>query len=87
MNIYSLILCLDFFFEPFLFEQLPAVDIDAQNVYLSEVERSDVYLGILSKNYGFEDTEGVSLTEREFNKASENHFCCLIFIHTVVVSC
>ena len=35
------------FFEPFLFEQLPATDQKVNAVYLQEVEHCDIYLGII----------------------------------------
>ena len=58
------------FFDPFLFEFLPAMDQSIDTVYLKEVERSNIYLGILGKNYGFEDVDGISPTEREFDHAT-----------------
>ncbi|MFA5297578.1 MAG: DUF4062 domain-containing protein, partial [Lutibacter sp.] len=45
------------FFEPFLFEHLPAYDQSTAQVYLREVEQSAIYLGLLGKDYGFEDAE------------------------------
>jgi len=68
------------FFEPFLFEQLPAVDNSMQNVYLEEVERCDIYLGLLGQQYGYEDTEGISPTEREFDRATSLHKTRFIFL-------
>ena len=68
------------FFEPFLFEQLPATDRKVNEVYLKEVERCDIYLGILGKEYGFVDDEGLSPTEREFDHATKHHKTRLIFI-------
>src|SRR5690554_2070053 len=47
------------FFEPFLFEELPAIDKSVQQVYLNEVESSQIYLGIIGKKYGYRDSEGV----------------------------
>jgi hypothetical protein len=35
------------FFEPFIFEQLPAIDQRVDHVYLNELARCDIYLGIL----------------------------------------
>lgn len=58
------------FFEAFLFEDLPATDVRADAVYLSEVDKCDVYLALLGQSYGFEDTVGVSPTEREFDRAT-----------------
>ncbi len=71
------------FFKPFFFEQLPAVDRPVSQVYLSEVERCDIYLGILGKEYGFEDREGISPTEREFDYATLQNKIRLIFILNV----
>lgn len=71
------------FFEPFLFEELPARDVSAAQAYLSEVEDSDVYLGLFGAEYGFEDKEGVSPTEREYDNATENHKYRIILIKDV----
>ncbi len=73
---------LGMFFEPFLFEFLPALDQRADQVYLTEVERSDIYLGLLGRDYGFENSDGVSPTELEFDKASAQFKTRLIFLTT-----
>jgi hypothetical protein len=52
------------FFDPFLFELLPATNEQPKAVYLKEVEQSAIYLGLLGTEYGFED-KGVSVTERD----------------------
>ncbi|MGI6395088.1 MAG: DUF4062 domain-containing protein [bacterium] len=57
------------FFEPFIFENLPAADTSASDAYIKNVEESDIYLGIFGKDYGYEDKEGISPTEREFDPA------------------
>lgn len=59
-----------FIAEVFLFEELPAGDRRTDQVYLDEVERSDIYLGIFGYEYGYEDEDGVSPTEREFDQAT-----------------
>ena len=51
------------FFTVFLFEDLPAGDQRADEVYLGEVDRCDVYVGLFGNDYGFEDAAGVSPTE------------------------
>ena len=56
------------YFTAFLFEDLPASDRRADDVYLDEVNRCAVYLGLFGQQYGFEDTAGVSPTEREFDR-------------------
>lgn len=68
------------FFEPFLFEDVPAADRRADEVYLDEVGRCDVYLGLFGYDYGFEDGEGVSPTQREFDRATALGKTRLIFV-------
>ena len=58
------------FFTVFLFENLPASDRQADAVYLSEVDCCAIYLGLFGNEYGFEDADGVSPTEREFECAT-----------------
>ena len=68
------------FFEVFLFEESPALPSSAQDVYLDQVERCDVYMGIFGCEYGNVDEHGVSPTEREYDRASELSKPKLIFI-------
>lgn len=68
------------FFDPFLFERLPAIDQRTDTIYLNEVQQCPVYLGLLGTKYGFEDAEGISPTEREFNHATLHHKTRLIFL-------
>ena len=68
------------FFDVFIFEEMPAKPQSAEQVYLSEVEQSDIYLALFGFNYGFEDEQGVSPTEREFDLASDLHKDRLIFV-------
>ena len=48
------------FFEVFTFEESPALPSSAQDVYLEQVERCDVYLGIFGREYGNVDEYGIS---------------------------
>lgn len=59
------------FFDVFLFEEMAAQNRSAKSVYLNEVRNSDIYLGLFGCEYGFEDAEGVSPTEREYDLATE----------------
>ncbi|MDP8306034.1 MAG: DUF4062 domain-containing protein [Candidatus Chlorobium antarcticum] len=59
------------FVECFLFENQPAADQRADQCYLEEVDRCDIYLGIFGNEYVSEDDEGFSPTHREFNRATE----------------
>jgi predicted HTH transcriptional regulator len=68
------------FFEVFLFEDLPATDQRADEVYLAEVDRCAIYLGLFGREYGFEDADGISPTEREFTHASHLRKQRLIFV-------
>ncbi len=68
------------FFEVFLFEDLPASDRRADKVYLEEVERCDVYVGIFANEYSYEDHEGLSPTEREFEHATIRGKPRLVFV-------
>ncbi|HSL03512.1 MAG TPA: DUF4062 domain-containing protein, partial [Nitrospiraceae bacterium] len=61
------------FFEPFLFEETPAADRRADELYLDEVERCDLYVGLFGNDYGVEDAAGLSPTQREFDLATRLH--------------
>lgn len=66
--------------EVFLFEEIPAKDRQADQVYLAEVERCDIYLGIFGYEYGDEDRQGISATEREFNHATRCGKTRLVYV-------
>ena len=68
------------FCEPFLFEDVPAADRRADEVYLDEVAGCDIYIGLFGDEYGYEDAEGVSPTEREFAQATARNKTRLIFV-------
>jgi ATP-dependent DNA helicase RecG len=68
------------FFNVFLFEDLPAGDRRADDVYLEQVAKSDLYLGLFANEYGWEDADGLSPTHREFNAATDNGVERVIFV-------
>jgi len=68
------------FFEVFVFEDLPAGDRRADEVYLSELKESDIYLGLFGNEYGSADKNGQSPTQREFQLASQLSKLRLIFV-------
>ena len=68
------------FFEVFLFEDVPAADQRADELYIDEVQRCDIYVGLFGNDYGFEDTAGVSPTEREFDAATAAGKYRLIYV-------
>jgi len=66
--------------EVFLFEEMPAKDRRADQVYLEEVERCDIYLGLFGYEYGFEDQVGISPTEREYDHATRHRKARLVYV-------
>ena len=68
------------FFDVFLFEDTPASDRRPDELYLDEVERCDLYVGLFGNDYGAENGEGVSPTEREFDRATAIGAHRLIFV-------
>ena len=58
------------FFDVFLFEDVPASDRRPDALYLDEVEQSDLYVGLFGNDYGTEDEDRISPTEREFDQAT-----------------
>ncbi|RKU30937.1 transcriptional regulator [Candidatus Poribacteria bacterium] len=68
------------FFDVFLFEDVPASDRRPDSLYLDEVEQSDIYVGLFGDDYGSEDADGISPTEREFDQATASSVHRLIFV-------
>lgn len=69
------------FFDTFVFEEdVVAADRRTDEVYLEELGKCDIYLGLIGREYGFEDTEGVSPTEREFDEATRLGLTRLLFV-------
>lgn len=66
--------------EPVLFETLGARSDDSRQAYTSEVRRSQIYLGILSKRYGSRLPSGYSATEEEYEEARRHRKEILIFL-------
>jgi len=68
------------YFDVFLFEDLPAADRRADETYLDEVSASAIYLGLFANDYGSTDGKGVSPTEHEFDRATDDSIYRLAFI-------
>ena len=66
--------------EVFLFEDLPARDQRADQVYLQQVDQCDLYVGLFASEYGHEDSDGFSPTEREFDSATSTGKTRMIFV-------
>lgn len=59
----------DFVASVFLFEDVPAGQRPPDGVYLPELDRTDIYIGLFGQSYGNADRDGVSPTEREYDAA------------------
>ena len=68
------------FFDVFLFEDCPAQNRRADELYLDEVAECDIYLGLFGDSYGFETQSGLSPTHLEFQQATKLTKHRLIFI-------
>lgn len=55
------------FFEPVLFEDLPASDRRADQLYLDQVERCSLYVGLFGSEYGSVDAVGLSPPSGSFS--------------------
>ena len=71
------------FFDVFLFEDVPAVDRRPDALYLDEVSGCDIFVGLFGREYGHEDDEGISPTEREFDAAGAGRAHRLVFVKAV----
>lgn len=71
------------YFEPYIFEESPAQNTSAQCAYLDEVASSDIYLGLYGELYGYEDAEGISPTEREYDDATQHNLYRIVLIKDV----
>ncbi|MEI8248320.1 MAG: ATP-binding protein [Lentisphaerota bacterium] len=71
----------------FLFEDLPVRGRRPDELYLSEVERCDVFIGILGNRYGWKNSEGKSPVELEFKRAAYAGCERMIFVKGVDDSC
>ena len=68
------------YFDVFLFEDLPASNQTPDQLYFGQLDKSAVYLGIFGDQYGWEDKEGISPTEREFDRATVKKKTRLVFV-------
>jgi len=66
--------------EVFFFEYLPARDQKADQAYLQQVDQCDLYVGLFANEYGNEDPDGFSPTEREFDRATDMGKIRIVFV-------
>ena len=68
-------------FNAFVFEiDAPASDKSTQQVYLGEIEKSDIYLVLIGNKYGYCKEGEVSPTEQEFDRAKELGLTKLVMV-------
>lgn len=68
------------FFYAFIFENLPASQRSPSDIYLGEIDRCAIYIGIFGLQYGRLNEKRVSATEQEFDYAIEIDRDPLIFV-------
>lgn len=68
------------YFDVFLFEDSPAKSKSVEAIYLDEVKKSSIYIGILGQKYGALGKGKVSPVEAEFKEAKKTHKTILIYI-------
>jgi len=59
------------YFDVFLFEDAPAKSKSAESVYLGEVKKSDIYIGVIGQRYDSDGKNKISPTEEEFIEAKK----------------
>ena len=74
------------FFDVFIFENIPATDNIPDNVYIDEVIKSDIFLLLLGKEYGYELSDGISPTQKEYEAATENNKFRLAFLSNIEIN-
>ncbi len=68
------------FFDVFLFEDIPATDRRADDVYIEQIDRCTIYVGLFGNRYGAQGSDDVSPTEREFDHAMARSKPRLVFV-------
>jgi len=68
------------YFDVFLFEDASAKSKSSQNVYIKEVNKSDIYIGLLGDEYGKIIKDAMSATEIEFREAHKKNKEIFIYI-------
>ena len=72
-------------FKVFIFEDTPASGKTSQDTYLDEIEKTDIYIGLIGSDYGTVLDSGISPTEEEYDRYNEIGDNCYIYIKNVSV--
>lgn len=67
----------------YLYEEDSSKSTSADDVFINEVEHSDVYIGLIGSEYGDSYRNGVSATEYEYNAYSSNKTDSYFFVKNV----
>ncbi|MBR0471323.1 MAG: DUF4062 domain-containing protein [Methanosphaera sp.] len=70
-------------FKVFIFENTPASGKTSQETYLDEIEKTDIYIGLIGSEYGTILDSGISPTEEEYDRYNEIGDNCFVFIKNV----
>ena len=70
----------DNYFEVYIFEEDSAKSQSSDKVFTTQVEESDIYIGLIGNDYGYEYAGGVSATEFEFNKFNAKNSNSFFFV-------
>ncbi len=72
---------------PVMSEDFGARAYSSEMACITEVEKSDIYIGILGAEYGYETDKGISVTQAEFRAAKAAGRPSLIFVqkHTMEI--
>ncbi|MCY3660011.1 MAG: DUF4062 domain-containing protein [Caldilineaceae bacterium] len=67
-------------FEILLFEDIPPSEVPPDTAYLERVDQADILIGLFGLEYGIEGGNGISPTEKEYNRASDTNTHRLVFV-------
>ena len=70
-------------FKVFIFEDTPASGKTSQDTYLDEIEKTDIYIGLIGSDYGTILDSGISPTEEEYDRYNQIGDNCYIYIKNV----
>lgn len=67
-------------FEILLFEDIPPSEVPPDTAYLERVDQADILIGLFGLEYWTEGGDGISPTEKEYNRASDTNTHRLVFV-------
>lgn len=67
-------------FEILLFEDISPSEVPPDTAYLERGDQADILIGLFGLEYGTEGGDGISPTEKEYNRASDTNTHRLVFV-------